>query len=134
MGTYPGYTGNIDASQSKITVTFEDEIMSLKYNLKGVEENCIDCGIHIHAGTTCDDADLVEGHYWDAAKTEDLWTTAGGAVYNSDAGGNTKDHFHLTNGYDVDGNNGHAVVIHAQDGSRVACGVLSKSRKSSKSC
>jgi len=134
LDTYPDYSGDINASGSTVTVKFDGDNLNFKYNLRGVEANCVDCGIHIHTGTTCDDASLVGGHYWDASKVDDLWTTEGGAVYNSDAGGNVKDHFDLTNGYDGVGNDGHAVVIHASDGSRVACGVLSKSRKSAKSC
>jgi len=134
MDAYPDYTGEGNAIGSKVTVKFDGDEMEFKYNIKGVEANCTDCGIHIHSGTSCEDASLVGGHYWDAKKVEDLWTPDGGAVYNSNAGGNVKDHFHITNGYDVDGNNGHAVTIHAQDGTRVGCGVLSKSRKSAKSC
>ena len=102
--------------------------MTFKFDLKGVETNCVNCGIHIHTGTSCDTADVVGGHYWDSGKTEDQWVTAYGAVYNSDASGKDKDAFDLTNGYDIDGNDGHAVVIHAQDGSRVGCGVLSKGK------
>ena len=109
--------------------------MSFKYDLTGVAANCTDCGIHIHTGTTCDDADLVGGHYWDATKTEDLWTTAGGAVYNTEpTSKKAKGSFSLTNGYDVEGNDGHAVVIHTSGGARVGCGVLSTSRKAAKSC
>ena len=53
--------------------------MKFSHTVAGAELRCENCGIHIHTGTTCNDASLVGGHYWDASKTEDLWTAAGGA-------------------------------------------------------
>ena len=103
MDTYPGYIGDIDARGSKVIVKFHDPdgMMEFNYQLNGVEADCTDCGIHIHTGTTCDDALLVGGHYWDAENVGYLWTTAGGAVYNSDANGKAKGAFDITNGYDA---------------------------------
>lgn len=55
----------------------------------------------------------------------DPWVTEFGSVYNSDEDGEAKDEFTVDSGYGYEENNGHAVVVHAQDGSRVGCGVLS---------
>lgn len=108
--------------------------MKFSHTVAGAELRCENCGIHIHTGTTCNDASLVGGHYWDASKTEDLWTAAGGAVYNTNNFGDSKAAFNLTNGYDIDDNVGHAVVIHASSGERIGCGLLSYTRKAFKTC
>mmetsp|Transcript_5138 Transcript_5138/g.6638 ORF Transcript_5138/g.6638 Transcript_5138/m.6638 type:complete len:109 (+) Transcript_5138:219-545(+) len=95
--------------------------MSFIYNLKGLEENIIG-GAHIHTGTTCNDADLVGGHYW--ASGDDVWTPTYGAFYSTDDKGNAMGEFDIDSGYDYFSNLGHAVVVHASDGSRIGCGIL----------
>ena len=135
--TYPGYDGEIDISGSNVIVVFDEEDLDLsfKFNFRGLEKDCRDCGIHIHTGMTCEDADLVGGHYWNSTKVDDPWTADGGSVYNSDSDGKALDSFQLNSGYDAKANIGHAVVIHAQDGRvRVGCGVLSKLDKAAKKC
>jgi len=133
--TYPGYVNGIDISNgSSVVVDFDDEDLTFNFNLRGLEVDCTNCGIHIHTGTTCDDATLVLGHYWNDAKVVDPWTTDGGSVYNSDSDGRAKGSFQLSAGFDAEANMGHAVVIHAQGGERIGCGVLSKSRKAARSC
>ena len=133
LGAYPEYTGDLDVS-GKVKVSFDEaDCLTLKLDLEGVEPNCVDCGIHIHSGTTCATADDVGGHYWDDASVEDPWVTAYGSVYNSDDEGCAKSKFTVDSGFGFEDNNGHAVVVHAQDGARIGCGVLSvKSSKSGK--
>mmetsp|Transcript_13136 Transcript_13136/g.15441 ORF Transcript_13136/g.15441 Transcript_13136/m.15441 type:complete len:307 (+) Transcript_13136:222-1142(+) len=136
---YPGYAGNIDASGgSKVQIRFNElfpGLMLVKFRGKGIERNCVNCGVHIHSGTSCADHDLVGGHYWDTLQTtNDPWTTESGAVYNTDSEGMSNDDYVQEFGYDLDGNLGHAVVVHAQDGKRIGCGVLSKSKEAAKSC
>jgi len=135
IDTYPGYEGNIDASDgNKVTVRFDDKDMTFKFHVKGIEADCTNCGVHIHTGTTCDDADLVGGHYWNEETVEDPWTTAYGTVYNTDAEGMGDATFMVNSGYDIGENVGHAVVVHAQDGTRIGCGVLSDGRGAARSC
>ncbi|MFN5999112.1 MAG: superoxide dismutase family protein [Paracoccaceae bacterium] len=120
---YPGYTGDVSPSGSVIVTFLPQRKIQFNYNLQGLESNCIDCGIHIHEGTTCDDADEVGGHYYSVEV--DPWTTEGGAVYKSDVNGQATAHFTLTSGYDTYNENvGHAVVIHSQNGTRLSCGIL----------
>jgi len=132
---YPGYEGDIDASDgSKVIVKFDGKDMTFKFKAKGLEPNCVNCGVHIHTGTTCDDADLVGGHYWDADTVPDPWVTDFSSFYNTDGEGMDKSTFIVNSGYDLEENLGHAVVVHAQDGTRVGCGVLSKTRSGARSC
>ncbi len=111
-------------------------MLLFEHNLMGAEASCDGCGIHIHTGTTCDSADLVllGQHYWDEEKTNDLWTSAGVAVYNSSPFGESMGSFIFTNGYGVEDIAGHVVVVHDSNGARYdGCGVLS-SAISTESC
>lgn len=120
---YPGYTGDVSPSGSVMATFLPQRKIQFEYNLQGLESNCVDCGIHIHEGTTCDDADEVGGHYYSVEV--DPWTTEGGAIYNSDVNGEATGRFTLTSGYDTyNVNVGHAVVIHSQNGTRLSCGIL----------
>lgn len=72
-------------------------------------------------GTSCDEADNVGGHYYEDM-SEDPWTT----TYTSDSIGSAMPSFEvaeftLDDAYPV---SGRTIVVHAADGTRVACGVL----------
>lgn len=124
MDMYPGYTGS-HVVTGDVRVTYrKDSTFNFRYNLEGLEADCKGCGIHIHAGTSCDSHELVKGHGWNSEVVQDLWTADGGATYDSDAEGNAEGYFNLYNGYSFGKNVGHAVVVHAQSGERVSCGVL----------
>jgi len=132
---YPEYDGKIDASDgSKVQIRFKKEnpAMTFKFRGKGLEKDCVKCGVHIHSGTTCADHASVGGHYWN--QTSDPWTTENGAVYNTNSEGMSKNNYKLDSGYDLEQNFGHAVVVHDQDGDRIGCGVLSKGKKAAKKC
>ena len=123
MNRYPGYTGDITPSGS-VEVTFpKQNSTNLSYDLSGLRGECTDCGVHIHEGTTCDDADEVGGHYFSVA--EDPWTPDGGATYDANNKGFAQGSFTLTSGEDTYADNvDHAVVIHDQNGTRISCGIL----------
>ena len=126
------YPGTDEAITGKVAVTFDSETDDLTYSFKfrDVESNVV-AGTHIHSGTTCDDASLVGGHYWDEGddgSNPDPWTAEYGAVYSTNAIGSASGDFTLNSGYGFDENKGHAVVVHAEDGSRIGCGVLGTSK------
>ncbi len=124
MGRYPNYEGDIEAA-GMVTVTYTSgDSFVFQYMLSGLEANCEGCGIHIHAGTSCETHELVKGHGWNSVVVQDLWTAAGGATYNTDASGSSMGFFNMFNGYGYEENYQHAVVIHGQDGTRMGCGIL----------
>lgn len=124
MNNYPGYSGNL-SPRGKVVVKYNaDNTFTFKFGLSGLLPNCVDCGIHIHAGTSCDSHALVKGHGWNSLAVRDLWVTSQGAVYNSDANGQAVGYFTTTNGFGYEANLNHAVVIHTADGARVGCGLL----------
>ena len=124
IGSYPGYTGDLKAG-GHVTVTFnDDDTFKFQYDVSGLEANCNGCGIHIHAGVSCATHAEVLGHYWNSVVVQDLWTAAGGAVYNTDSSGSGDGYFEITNGFGYEENKDHAVVMHQQDGTRIGCGVL----------
>jgi len=131
IGVYPEYTGDITMS-GNVEISFDEYAMDFMFEGEGLEADCANCGIHIHLGTTCSDADLVYGHYWAPAGTPDPWT-GDVTYYDSDADGNATGDFVVVNGYSMEGNVGHAVVVHASDGSRIGCGVLESKTKQGKS-
>lgn len=124
MSNYPGYSGNL-SPRGKVVVKFNaDNTFTFKFGLSGLLPNCVDCGIHIHAGTSCDSHALVKGHGWNSLAVRDLWVTSQGAVYNSDANGKAVGYFTTSNGFGYEANLNHAVVIHTAGGARVGCGLL----------
>ncbi|CAJ1965219.1 unnamed protein product [Cylindrotheca closterium] len=79
------------------------------------------CGVHIHSGMGCEDSAAQGGHYFADPIMTDPWITA---QYSSDAEGSTTFGASLEMGtVDLEGR---AFVVHAEDGSRVGCGILSK--------
>lgn len=124
MGSYPGYDGELSPSGT-VAVTFNvDQTFTFQFAITGVLPNCVDCGIHIHAGTSCESHALVKGHGWNSLAVRDLWFASEGAVYNSDDDGNAVGFFTLSNGFGYEPNLNHAVVIHTASGERVGCGLL----------
>ena len=128
------YTDSGVEPRGTIEFIFHGKSFMARANLSGLEADCVDCGIHIHEGKSCDSYDAVGDHYWrhDDPHFEthgDPWQIESGvrrAVYTSDGVGNTLPghHFSLYSGYGFEMNEGHAVVVHARDGTRIGCGVL----------
>lgn len=84
------------------------------------------CGIHIHEGFNCDTSDEVMGHYWNQINEESLldpWLTT---TYSTNEVGTADGSIWMLggNGYSVEENNGHAIVVHDRNGKKVGCGVL----------
>ena len=128
------YTDSAVEPRGTIEFIFHGKSFMARANLSGLEADCVNCGIHIHEGKSCDTYDAVGDHYWrhddPAFETNgDPWQIESGvrrAVYTSDGVGNTLPghHFSLYSGYGFEMNEGHAVVVHARDGTRIGCGVL----------
>jgi len=124
MGPYPGYEGDLSPDGSVTVTFFADDTFSFDYDVKGLRENVEGAGIHIHAGLSCDSHEEVLGHGWNTEVVRDLWTMSGGAIYSTDKKGTADGMFHLYNGFKIEENVHHALVIHDADGTRVGCGVL----------
>ena len=118
---YPDYAGSM-AVTGTATATFADAsayAMAFSVDLAGLEADATG-GVHIHSGTSCDDAADVGGHYWTPDTDADPWTTK----WVSDADGMATASFWVDQGYGFADTNGHAVVVHAADGTRIACSTL----------
>jgi Cu/Zn superoxide dismutase len=128
------YTNNAVEPRGTVEFVFHGKSFMARADLSGLEAYCFDCGIHIHEGTSCDSHDAVGDHYWrhddPAVETHgDPWQLESGvrrAVYMTDGVGKTPPghRFSLYSGYGFEMNEGHAVVVHARDGTRIGCGVL----------
>ena len=129
VSSYPDSDSSVSG---KIVVSVDTSTEDLTYNyyLENLEESAIG-GTHIHTGTTCADASLVGGHYWDdqGGTVADPWVNDNGAVYSTNQDGIASGNFVVNSGYGHTENVGHAVVVHASDGSRVGCGVLKGGEK-----
>eukprot|EP00548_Thalassiothrix_antarctica_P009334 CAMPEP_0194159216 /NCGR_PEP_ID=MMETSP0152-20130528/77706_1 /TAXON_ID=1049557 /ORGANISM="Thalassiothrix antarctica, Strain L6-D1" /LENGTH=422 /DNA_ID=CAMNT_0038868753 /DNA_START=119 /DNA_END=1388 /DNA_ORIENTATION=+ len=126
VGKYPEYAGSKDFDPAgTIGITFGiDGTFTYSFSVRGLEADCEGCGIHVHAGVSCETHEQVKGHGWNQGFVRDLWTGAGGAVYETDGRGYANGSFKLYNGFDIFSNMNHAVVLHAQDGARLGCGQL----------
>jgi hypothetical protein len=124
---YPDYTDELDDVTGTVTLNYlSDNAVMFVYDLDGVDPDCADgagdaansCGIHIHAGTSCDTAGEVGGHYWNSDKLdEDPWTY--GAPYTT-ARGST----FVVHGYSAAESAGHVFVLHDKNGDRIVCAPL----------
>ena len=98
------------------------------YSLEGADPACASgagsagnsCGIHIHSGTSCTEDAL--GHYYTGAVTSDPWTSI---AYTSDTSGATSGSVVVDTGGTYSEVIGRALIIHAYDGSRIGCALLS---------
>jgi hypothetical protein len=125
---YPDYAGSFEVS-GKVDINFQASgQVQFKYDLDGVDPDCEDlgpdpntansCGIHFHAGTSCDTGDDVKGHYWNSAQLdEDPWTY--GAYYTK--GKDKEDVFY---GYGSQSTIGRAFVLHDRSGARITCDIV----------
>jgi hypothetical protein len=80
------------------------------------------CGLHIHEGTTCDDASQVGGHFFDSSKFDaDPWAPKS---YQAVDGGMAIGLTHIDAGKSLAEVEGRAMVVHDHTGGRVGCGLI----------
>lgn len=115
-------------------VCFVGSAMTLESDLKSVNggggSDCTaknGCGVHIHAGTDCADAEAQGGHWYNADELAvDPWAIVG--YEQTDLVGYGQFASCVYTGFDVasdpDQLIGHAFIVHANDGSRVSCGLI----------
>jgi hypothetical protein len=76
------------------------------------------CGVHVHSGTACTDSTTQGGHFY--ATADDPWSSVGYRTTDADGQAMFLDCV-STGEIDTDGR---PFVVHANDGSRVSCGLL----------
>lgn len=90
-GSYP-VTGKISLELK------DDKVFKLKYELKGLPKNCVECEIHIHENGDCNDP--CAGHFYNyCLGIDDPWGKEWRTVYTSDADGIAEGHFYVRDGY-----------------------------------
>ena len=84
------------------------------------------CGVHVHSGAgpdACTNSTTQGGHWWnDSVLSDDPWEFVG--YLETDEEGNASYAGCVPTGWIEDGVNSRAFIVHANDGSRVACGVI----------
>jgi len=134
---YPDYTGSLKVIGSVGIVgssgTDSTAKQTLTWDLADLDTACTagaadsiknGCGIHVHTGTSCDQASAVGGHYHSEALAEDAWLPV---VYEAAADGKSKQGtgVHVVTGLSNADIIGRVMVVHKlADGARIACGVI----------
>merc|ERR1719409_256700 len=116
---YFDYTGNLAVSGTVGPMITEGVTQSFSYSLEGVDPACDSgagtagnsCGIHIHAGSTCDAN--AGGHYFTGTVTSDPWTSIS---YTASCSGEASGVVTVTTGGTGADIEGLAVVVHGYDG------------------
>jgi hypothetical protein len=138
LAPYPGYSGELSVTGTVGGYLYNNDAY-IWYNVAGVEADCATapegvanaCGIHIHEGKTCDDADSVGGHYYDGdSMSDDPWAPI---TYQASADGTTKGKTFASIGAGQD-INGRAIVVHDKTGARVACALIEGKLSQQASC
>lgn len=122
---YFNYAGNLSVS-GLVTVASEGLLHYGSYTFEGLDPDCAggagdlanSCGIHIHSGMTC--TGDAAGHFWTGNVTSDPWIN----IAYTYTPGYTTGTFELITGAYEEGLLGRAFVVHAYDGSRIACAIL----------
>jgi hypothetical protein len=78
------------------------------------------CGVYVHRGESCLNNLMQGGHYY--STDIDPWTTSGGYL-TTNAEGSSAIFFDCVSTGETEFE-GHAFIVHADDGSRVSCGLL----------
>jgi len=133
---YPGSSWSPTVSGT-MTVVHQKAVVdtvSLTWGLSNTDPVCATgsgnvCGIHIHSGTTCDDAALVGGHYWNQSElTSDPWTEV---RYSATEDGRSISLVPTVVAFGESRSSiiGRAMVVHNSvgNGERIACGIIQES-------
>lgn len=77
---------------------------------------------------SCEDTSTPGGHYWNSELFGDTdpWPLVS---YDGTDDGTSTTHFFIDNGFALDENEGHTVVVHGQNKERIGCGVLQKMKR-----
>lgn len=121
ISPYPAYVGEAEANGTVKVMASNETFINLTYALTGLVPD--DSGaLHIHEGTSCENAG---DHYYTSSDTdsdEDPWSHA--EAYYSDSLGNAEGTFNISNGYSWADYIGHVAVVHDVNGTRIGCGKL----------
>ena len=80
------------------------------------------CGIHIHSGDDCADADTIGGHLY--AGESDPWSSVAYQVHGRPGSPGTGSGSMVPVGMSAEDLIGRAFVVHDFDGARIACGYV----------
>ncbi|CAE7488097.1 unnamed protein product [Symbiodinium natans] len=129
---YPNYGGGLPLTAGGVKVESDDTTQKLSWLFThGLDPRCDEstctaancCGVHIHEGMTCSDADAIGGHYWNKdAHSEDPWKNVRYVIQGSMP--SAVNDIMVTTGYGAEDINGRAVVVHDYDGARIGCAII----------
>eukprot|EP00929_Paragymnodinium_shiwhaense_P013627 TRINITY_DN12146_c0_g1_i1.p1 TRINITY_DN12146_c0_g1~~TRINITY_DN12146_c0_g1_i1.p1 ORF type:complete len:672 (+),score=120.37 TRINITY_DN12146_c0_g1_i1:110-2125(+) len=123
---YPGSATDLRVAGS-VRVDTQADSQIVSYSLDGVDPRCNStnvtakngCGLHIHAGTSCESAG---GHYWNSnVSAVDVWAPVRYHSVGSRAAGTG---LVVPTGFTQLQIQGHAFVVHDFTGARVACSLV----------
>ena len=129
MPTHPGASTHPSQVSGTIgPIASFAAIQFFNFALAGADPNCVDgptqgvansCGVHIHAGTSCE-ADAL-GHYYNSALASDPWASV---TYTSTEAGLASGRGSPITGLSHANILGHTFVVHDLTGARVACALI----------
>eukprot|EP00438_Fugacium_kawagutii_P030238 Skav219531 [mRNA] locus=scaffold30:579115:589931:- [translate_table: standard] len=127
---YPTYDGDL-MTAGVMSVTAVGTTQTLSWVLTaGLDTQCDGtctatncCGVHIHAGTDCSDADTIGGHWYDSTTlSTDPWLSI---MYDASTMPSVKKDVVVETGKTAEEVEGRTMVIHDFSGARIACGTIS---------
>jgi len=131
FASYPGYTGNLSVAGTVNIASSGVVSQVLTWDLTGVDTDCTagagddvanGCGIHVHAGSTCDVAADVGGHFYSSSLGSDPWADI---AYVADNSGASMGAAEVVTGTTLADQVGKAFVVHElTGGGRVACSIV----------
>lgn len=134
ISDYPGSTVGVSG---EVNIIFQDLEMTIEYNMSGLEasltatnvaSSTLGAGLHMHVGTLCSNSSAIGRRWWNDFGNETAnpnpWRTDRGAHYVTNSTGGAVGSFNITNGYDLEDNEGRVMIVKRSDGGGVGCGVI----------